>query len=76
MIVKNVNDTKDTKIESYPYKNKPYTGKGYMDPVAVPGWPGGRAGVWPAPVHGGPKGLDSNPQSSLLPDDVYPDWAS
>jgi len=24
MIVKNVNDTKDTKIESYPYKNKPY----------------------------------------------------
>jgi len=24
MIVKNVNDVKDTKIESYPYKNEPY----------------------------------------------------
>ena len=24
MIVKNVNDTPDTKIESFPYKNKPY----------------------------------------------------
>jgi len=24
MIVKNVNDVKDNKIESYPYKNKPY----------------------------------------------------
>ena len=37
MIVMNAKDVKKNKIETFPYRGKPYSGQRCLDPVALPG---------------------------------------
>ena len=46
MIVKNMKDTQETSISSYPYKGKPSARQGHIHPLVIASRSGRFAGVW------------------------------
>ena len=70
MIVTNEKDVKKNKIETFPYRGKPYAVKRGMGLVAFPGRTAGFAGVWAPFLYCRARRRNPHPQSLLLPDDV------
>ena len=72
MIVMNVNDRKDTKIETFPYKGKPLEVKNVWIRWLSQAGPEGFAGIRSPVLHHWPGWQNPDPQSFLYSDDVYP----